>query len=89
MSLPETSTLENPHEFTVSKEMYSSVEPSGVLCNSYQATEKKNPNSINFSKKFKYFKHSKVEEERNFILDDFSLIDEIGEGKYGKVYSAQ
>lgn len=78
MSLPETTKIEDSlQEFTISKDMYCSIESNGTLCKSYQATEKKNQNSINFSKKFKYFKHQKSE-HRNSTLEDFNLIDEIG-----------
>ncbi len=39
MSLPESTKIEDTlHEFTVSKEMYCSIESNGTLCKSYQAT---------------------------------------------------
>lgn len=47
--------------------------------------------SINFSQKFKHYKKQTQSSfhKKEFKLTDFQLIDEIGAGKYGKVFLAR
>jgi hypothetical protein len=49
-----------------------------------------NVSSISFTKRFKHYKrrHRKEPAERNISLEEFKIIEEIGAGKYGKVFLA-
>ena len=69
-------------------ELASSIE--SVTSSLQSVSSKRERPSISFQKKFEYYRKKPAPvAPRKMQLDEFVLVDEMGEGKYGKVYMAQ
>lgn len=80
----ETSTLCN-----MARDLQSSYESENS--SSMDQTKKSfESNSINFSKKFQHYRKPKENVgQRNISINEFEFLEEMGQGKYGKVYMAR
>lgn len=80
----ETSTLCN-----MARDLQSSYESENS--SSMDQTKKSfESNSINFSKKFQQYRKPKENlGQRNISINEFEFLEEMGQGKYGKVYMAR